>query len=37
MTVADSDGDIDTDEITIFMGVSPNKIYLSIELRGYTP
>lgn len=33
MEVTDSDGDTGTDEITIFVGVSPNKVYLPVVLK----
>jgi len=34
MTVADSDGYVSTDEIIVFVGVSPGKIYLPIVLKN---
>lgn len=37
LTATDSDGDTGTDAITIFVGVSLNKIYLPIVLRDYGP
>jgi hypothetical protein len=33
LTVTDSDGDTGTDEIIIFVGVSPNKVYLPLVQR----
>ena len=33
LTVSDSDGNISMDEVIIFVGVSPNKVYLPLALR----
>jgi hypothetical protein len=33
LTVTDSDGSVDTDTVTIFMGVSPNTIYLPLVMQ----
>jgi len=34
LTVRDSDGDIGTDAITLFVGVTPDKVYLPIVLKN---
>ena len=36
MTVADSDGDVGADEITIFVGVEMERIYLPLVLRDFS-
>ena len=35
LTVTDSDGDTGTDTVSIFVGVSPNRVYLPLVLRSH--
>jgi hypothetical protein len=34
LTVRDSDGNTGTDTITLFVGMTPNKVYLPFVLRN---